>query len=74
VAGISAAVIVLVSLDQPDNAVRWDSFTLNTSNWQSCLPGAECPGYDTGGFLTGDEIIAYFENSVERTIFLFGTA
>jgi 3-oxoacyl-ACP reductase-like protein len=25
---------------------RWDSFTLNTPNPQSCLPGAGCPGDD----------------------------
>jgi putative flavoprotein involved in K+ transport len=45
---------------------RWDSFTLNTPNWQSCLPGAECPGVDPDGFLSRDEIVAYFQNYVDR--------
>ncbi len=46
--------------------IVWDSFTLNTPNWQSCLPGAECPGDAPDGFLSRDEIIAYFEGYVER--------
>ena len=45
---------------------RWDSFTLNTPNWQSCLPGAACPGDDPDEFLSRDEIVAYFERYVER--------
>jgi putative flavoprotein involved in K+ transport len=44
---------------------RWDSFTLNTPNWQSALPGARIPG-DPDSFLTRDEIVAYFEHYVER--------
>jgi putative flavoprotein involved in K+ transport len=35
---------------------RWDSFTLNTPNWQSCLPGTECPSDNPDGFLSRDEI------------------
>lgn len=45
---------------------RWDSFTLNTPNWQSCLPGAGRPGEDPDGFLSREEIVAYFESYVER--------
>jgi putative flavoprotein involved in K+ transport len=41
---------------------RWDSFTRNTPNWHSCLPGAESPGDDPDGFLSRDEIIVYFES------------
>ncbi len=40
---------------------RWDSFTLNTPNWQTCLPGYEYQGDDTDGFMPRDEIVAYFE-------------
>jgi len=45
---------------------RWDSFTLNTPNWQSALPGAELPGSDPDGYLHRDEIVSYFENYIER--------
>src|SRR6516225_9890295 len=44
---------------------RWDSFTLNTLNWQSWLPGADIPGKDPDGFLTRDEVVAYFESYVD---------
>jgi len=61
--------IVLERASQAANAWRnhrWDSFALNTPNWQSWLPGAEIPGNDPDGFLTRDEIVAYFEEYVER--------
>lgn len=61
--------IVLEQASQAANAWRnhrWDSFTLNTPNWQSVLPGAEIPGEDPNGFLTRGEIVAYFEKYVER--------
>lgn len=45
---------------------RWDSFTLNTPNWQSALPGAELPGSDPNGYLHRDEIVSYFEDYIER--------
>jgi putative flavoprotein involved in K+ transport len=45
---------------------RWDSFTLNTPNWQSALPGAERPGSDPDGFLSREEIVSYFEDYVKR--------
>jgi putative flavoprotein involved in K+ transport len=45
---------------------RWDSFTLNTPNWQSALPGAELPGSDPNGYLHRDEIVSYFEGYIER--------
>src|SRR6516164_8923966 len=61
--------IVLEQAAQAGNAWRnhrWDSFTLNTPNWQSCLPGAKIPGEDADGFLLRGEIVAYFEEYVER--------
>jgi putative flavoprotein involved in K+ transport len=45
---------------------RWDSFTLNTPNWQSVLPGAAVPGADPDAFLSREEIVAYFERYVDK--------
>jgi putative flavoprotein involved in K+ transport len=61
--------IVLEQAAQAGNAWRnhrWDSFTLNTPNWQSWLPGPEIPGEHPDGFLPRGEIVAYFEKYVER--------
>lgn len=61
--------IVLEQAHAPGNAWRnhrWDSFALNTPNWQSVLPGAEVPGSDPDGFLLREEIIRYFEDYVSR--------
>ena len=45
---------------------RWDSFTLNTPNWMTRLPGAEYQGNDPDGFMPRDEVVAYFEAYIER--------
>jgi putative flavoprotein involved in K+ transport len=45
---------------------RWDSFTLNTPNWMTRLPGAEYQGNDPNGFMPRDEVVAYFEAYIER--------
>jgi putative flavoprotein involved in K+ transport len=45
---------------------RWDSFTLNTPNWMTRLPGAEYQGNDPDGFMPRDAVVAYFEAYVER--------
>jgi putative flavoprotein involved in K+ transport len=45
---------------------RWDSFTLNTPNWQSRLPGAEDPGANSDGFASREEIVDYFEAYARR--------
>lgn len=61
--------IVLEQAEEPANAWRhhrWDSFTLNTPNWQSRLPGMEIPGDAPNGFLSRQEIIRYLEDYVER--------
>jgi len=61
--------IVLERAEKPGEAWRnhrWDSFTLNTPNWQSGLPGAELPGSHPDGFLSREEVVAYFENYVTR--------
>lgn len=45
---------------------RWDSFALNTPNWQPQLPDAGMAGHDPDGFLTRGEILNYFEGFIER--------
>ena len=61
--------VVLEQAQGPGNAWRnhrWDSFTLNTPNWQSALPGAEYQGDAPDAFMSRDEIVAYFENYAWR--------
>lgn len=56
--------LVLEQSDGPADAWRnhrWDSFTLNTPNWQTRLPGADDQGCDPDGFKSRDEIVAYLE-------------
>lgn len=60
-----------VILEQADQAAevwrnRWDSFTLNTPNWMTRLPGAEYQDNDPDGFMPRDEVVAYFEEYIER--------
>src|SRR5262245_17790483 len=45
---------------------RWDSFTLNTPNWQTRLPGAEYDGADPDAFMSRSEIVAHLEDYVAR--------
>ena len=45
---------------------RWDSFTFVTPNWSILLPGAHYDGNDPDGFLKKAEIVAYFEQYVEK--------
>lgn len=45
---------------------RWDSFTLLTPNWSFRLPGAEYDGDAPDGFMSRAEIVARFEQYVER--------
>jgi putative flavoprotein involved in K+ transport len=45
---------------------RWDSFTLVTPNWSIQIPGAYYDGNDPDGFLKKDEVVAYFEQYVEK--------
>ena len=61
--------VVLEQAEQSANAWRnhrWDSFTLNTPNWQSQLQGGGMPGSDPDGYVSRNEIITYFENYIER--------
>ena len=45
---------------------RWDSFTLLTPNWSFQLPGAKYQGNDPEGFMAREEIVARFEQYVEK--------
>jgi len=45
---------------------RWDSFTLVLPNWTIQLPGAHYDGNDPDGFLPKAEVVAYFEQYVEK--------
>jgi len=61
--------IVLEQASQAANAWRnhrWDSFTLVTTNWMTQLPGAEYQGDDPDGFMPRDEVVAHFEQWIDR--------
>lgn len=60
--------VILEKSDQAASAwrKRWDSFTLITPNWMTRLPGAEYQGEDPDGFTIRDDVIAYFEEYIER--------
>jgi putative flavoprotein involved in K+ transport len=51
---------------EPWRNQRWDSFTFVTPNWMVQLPGAVYAGPDPDGFMPRAEIVAYFEQYVER--------
>jgi putative flavoprotein involved in K+ transport len=61
--------VVLEAAEKAGNAWRndrWDSFTFVTPNWMIQLPGAHYNGNDPDGFLPKAEIVAYFEQYVEK--------
>jgi putative flavoprotein involved in K+ transport len=61
--------IVLEQATQAANAWRnhrWESFTLNTPNWQSQLPGAPLPGTNPDGFSSRGVVIRYFEDYIRE--------
>ncbi len=61
--------VVLEQAAQAGNAWRtgrWDSFTLVTPNWSFQLPGAEYRGPAPDAFMPRDEIVARFEQTVDR--------
>src|SRR5215469_8653432 len=61
--------IVLEQASQAANSWRnhrWESFTLNTPNWQSQLPGARMPGMNPDGFSHRADIIRYFEEYIRQ--------
>jgi len=60
--------VIFEKSHQPASAWRnrWDSFTLNTPNWMTCLPGAEYQGNEPDEFKPRDEIVSFFEAYIER--------
>jgi len=61
--------IIFEAAEKPAHAWRndrWDSFTFVTPNWSILLPGAHYAGIDPDGFFKKAEIIAYFEQYVEK--------
>ena len=40
---------------------RWDSLRLLTPNWQTRLPGFRYDGTDPDGFMTRDDVVAFFD-------------
>jgi putative flavoprotein involved in K+ transport len=66
--------LVLEQAAAPANAWRnrWDSFTLNTPNWQSQLPGAPVLG-DPHGFSSREEVVAYLEKYAETLPVRYGS-
>jgi putative flavoprotein involved in K+ transport len=67
--GLGREHVVFEAADKAGNAWRndrWDSFTFVTPNWSILLPGANYEGNDPDGYLLKDEIVAYFEQYVEK--------
>src|SRR5215470_5512270 len=63
--GLSQEHVVLEQAALPGEAWRnhrWDSFTLNTPQWQSRLPGVEYGEDDPDGFMPREEVVAHFED------------
>lgn len=61
--------LVLEAASQAGNAWRndrWDSFYLNTPNWAFRLPGAFYTGSEPDSFMPRDQIVATFEDYIER--------
>ena len=61
--------LVLEQSDKPAEAWRnhrWDSFTLNTPNWQTRLPGAEYDGPNPDGFMAREDVVSYLERYVKQ--------
>lgn len=70
--------LVLEKADRPGAAwrARWDSFTLVTPNWTFQLPGSDYGQRDPGGYMGRDQIVASFEDYVQRQALpvLFGVS
>jgi putative flavoprotein involved in K+ transport len=61
--------VVLEQSDKPAEAWRnhrWDSFTLNTPNWQTRLPDAEYNSANPDDFMSRSGVVAYLENYVAK--------
>jgi len=59
--GVSHLVLDRGRVGETWRSQRWDSFTLNTPTWMSCLPGGPAPG-PPDGFLARDAWIAHLDD------------
>ena len=59
--GVEHAVLDRGQVGNSWRTQRWDSFTLLTPNWQSCLPGLAYDGDDPDGFMTGSGIVEFID-------------
>lgn len=64
--GVEHLILEKAATAAPAWRQRWDSFTLVTPNWMIQLPGAEYQGDDPDGFMSREEIAAYFDAYVSR--------
>jgi putative flavoprotein involved in K+ transport len=55
--GIDHVVFERGRIGESWHSQRWDSFTLNTPNWCSLLPGEELDGRDPDAFMSGRQFI-----------------
>jgi putative flavoprotein involved in K+ transport len=61
--GVSHVVLERGRVGETWRSQRWDSFTLNTPTWMSCLPGGPAPG-PPDGFLSRDAWVAHLDDHV----------
>jgi putative flavoprotein involved in K+ transport len=59
--GLAHAVLDRGTIAHSWRTQRWDSFTLLSPNWQTRLPGHHYRGRDPEGFMTGTQVVAFFE-------------
>jgi len=59
--GVSHVVLERGRVGETWRSQRWDSFTLNTPTWMSCLPGGPAPG-PPDGFMSRDAWAAHLDD------------
>lgn len=59
--GVEHAVLERGEVANAWRTQRWDSFTLLTPNWQSCLPGQAYEGDDPDGYMNGPQIVEFLD-------------
>jgi putative flavoprotein involved in K+ transport len=59
--GVSHVVLERGRVGETWRTQRWDSFTLNTPTWMSCLPGGPAPG-PPDGFMPLDAWVAHLDD------------
>jgi putative flavoprotein involved in K+ transport len=59
--GLEHVVLDRGAVAQSWRTQRWDAFRLLSPNWQTRLPGHRYQGPDPEGFMTGAQVVAFFE-------------